>query len=56
MENEQVVDFLTEFCQGKETVIMGDFNLPGIDWCAGSGSLCPVPPLERSFLNAFDLN
>ena len=32
-----------------------DFNLPGIDWCGGGGHPLTIPPLERSFLDVFDL-
>jgi hypothetical protein len=31
-ENQQVVDFLLDFCGDKEVVVLGDFNLPTVDW------------------------
>ena len=31
-ENDVLINFLVDFCVGKEAVVMGDFNLPDIKW------------------------
>lgn len=55
--NKELADFITNFCDGKEVIVVGDFNLPNIDWCDGAGDGTPstCPPLEKSFLDVFDL-
>ena len=35
-ENEQACTFLRSFCADKEVILMGDFNLPGLDWINGN--------------------
>ena len=30
--NECLSTFILDFCSGKEVIMLGDFNLPGIDW------------------------
>ena len=42
-ENVQLLSFLELFCQGKELILLGDFNLPNIDWTGES-------PVTRSHL------
>ena len=32
VENFRLIDFIHDFCGNKEVVILGDFNLPSIDW------------------------
>ena len=51
-ENEGLADFLQSFCYGKEVIIMGDFNLPGINWSQATLS-APSDLLSRTFLSCF---
>ena len=51
-ENHHLQSFLCQFCLEKEVVILGDFNLPSVDWCAvdvGRG----VSSVDLSFLEVF---
>ena len=54
VDSVSLLTFLDDFCRDREVVIMGDFNLPSIDW---SGRL-PVAsaPLEARFVEIFALN
>lgn len=44
--------FLAKFCVGKEVIVLGDFNLPTIDWTGNNFSmhLCPV---DKAFHDVF---
>ena len=42
---------ITEFCSDREVILVGDFNLPSIDW--NSDPPCAADRLDRSFLDAF---
>ena len=56
-ENEELVHVLHEQVLGKEVIIVGDFNLPNIQW--KSVEELPtdhVPPLESMFLDVFSLS
>ena len=55
VDNELVCSFLGNFCADKEVILMGDFNLPGLDWSCG----LPIttPGCSRSvqmFVDMFD--
>ena len=49
--NNVLASFVNEYCSGKEVVILGDLNLPNIDW-SGTSTL-NAPPLEAVFINVF---
>ena len=49
-DNECLNSFVLDFCSGKEVIVLGDFNLPAIDWLRLSEKL---PPLERMFADTF---
>ena len=54
-KNEALADCLQSIVEGKEIVVLGDLNLPGIQW-SQSGCL-PVgsyPPLETKFMDVFE--
>ena len=53
MENEQLRDFLYRFCDSKEVLIMGDFNLPSVSWNDADFLNYNYPPLQRSFIDCF---
>ena len=36
-ENATLIEIMLEFCQGREVVVLGDFNLPSLVWSAGDG-------------------
>ena len=51
MESNQVLnEYILNFCSGKEVILLGDFNLPAVDWSSLS---LHCPPLEQMFLNTF---
>ena len=54
-ENHELAEFIASFCLGKEVILMGDFNLPNINWCGNAGETSSCPPLEKQFLDVFDL-
>ena len=52
-ENEELLIYLQNCCIDKEAVLMGDFNLPTLDWrceSTSSASAC-----DRRFLDLFDM-
>ena len=53
-ENSQVIDMVLEFCEGREAVVLGDFNLPTLRWCCG-GIVQPgyVNPNDAAFWSVF---
>ena len=56
MENARTISFLEDFCPGKEIIIMGDFNLPSLNWQDGVPGYVPgvdIGPLDRQFLDMF---
>ena len=48
--NECLSSFILDFCSAKEVIVLGDFNLPAIDWLRPNE---PLPPLERMFADTF---
>ena len=54
-QNQQLIVFLTDFCTDREVLVMGDFNLPSIQWLEESPaeSAHPVSPTDTQFLDCF---
>lgn len=52
LENRCLIDFLLNFCPGKEVILTGDFNLPSIDWSA-EVAVGYVRPVDVLFLDCF---
>lgn len=52
-ENLVLIDFLLEFCYGKEVLVMGDFNLPTIKWTNGPILGENIAPRDMMFLECF---
>ena len=50
--NERLLTFLASFCVGKEIIILGDFNLPGLKW-SDSPFGRPTDPLSRNLFDCF---
>ena len=50
-ENEELGCVLQEQILGKETIILGDFNLPNIEWTSREVPSSHVLPLDSMFLN-----
>ena len=48
--NESLNACILDFCSEKEVIVLGDFNLPTIDW---SNPTLHCPPLGRAFLDTF---
>ena len=54
-ENHELLIALQTWMTGKEIVLMGDFNLPGIAWQEdGAGHGINSTVMERSYLDMFD--
>ena len=51
-QNDGLIMYLQDRCADKETVLMGDFNLPTVDWTADSISTTSAS--DRKFLDLFD--
>ena len=51
--NERVIGFLREFCESKEVLLQGDFNLPTLRWQREGPAVGYVLPLDSKFLEFF---
>jgi hypothetical protein len=51
--NEQLLRIVSDFCVGREVVILGDFNLPTLTWPTESVFNSYVSPVDRSFFDCF---
>ena len=51
--NNQVASYIGDFCVNKEVVVLGDLNLPNINW-QSEAVTTHAPALETMFLNTFD--
>jgi hypothetical protein len=51
VSNSNLLSFLSEFCFGKEVVILGDFNLPSLRW--SDNLIGYISPVDLEFLNCF---
>ena len=51
-DDEQICSFIADFCVGKEIIVLGDFNLPNLDWTSSNPSLL-ASPMERDFHSTF---
>ena len=52
-QNIAIIDFLIDFCDDKEVVIQGDFNLPTLLWQDDDLANNYVLPIDRTFLDCF---
>ena len=52
-ENSQLIDYLTQVTNFNELIILGDFNLPSIDWINGNTDLYMLPT-DRRFMEFFN--
>jgi hypothetical protein len=52
-ENARLINFLIDFCDGREVVIFGDFNLPSLKWKENilNGYITPT---DLNFLECFN--
>ena len=44
---------MCESCQGREVVVLGDFNLPSLQWSAGDEMFVGVSQKDRLFFDCF---
>ena len=51
--NSELLRHLYSLCEGKEVIVVGDFNLPALDW-SPEGKVASYPPLDQSFLDVFN--
>ena len=52
--NSELVQHIYSLCEDREVILLGDFNLPALDWLP-SRPTRTYPPLETDFLDAFDV-
>ena len=53
LQNARLISFLFDFCIGKEIVVLGDFNLPFLDWSLENVLQQYVSPRDLSFYDCF---
>ena len=54
-QDDRLIRFLNEFNDGTEVIIVGDFNLPSLDWSSDNMLHGYVPPGEMLFFYCFSL-
>ena len=52
-ENAAICSFLHRFCDSREVIVLGDFNLPSVPWGDLDALSLRVPPLQRVFIDCF---
>ena len=52
-ENINLLNYLSNFCGDKEVIILGDFNLPTLNWRLDDLFLEYIQPLDLKFLDLF---
>ena len=52
-ENQSLSNFLQEFCNSKEVLLLGDFNLSTLRWSEEDLMTSYIQPTDRHFLDAF---
>ncbi|XP_045137135.1 uncharacterized protein LOC123519700 [Portunus trituberculatus] len=53
-DNTALINLLEQFCTGKEVLILGDFNLPAVDWSIEDVLFQDYDPLTLAFTNCFN--
>ena len=53
-DNDELVRFISAFCDDKETILMGDFNLPSLKWGNDFFETAYCTPNDRKFLDCFN--
>ncbi len=53
-ENTSLINFIVQFCVDKEVLVLGDFNLPAIDWSIEDALSQDYDPFTMSFTNCFN--
>ena len=56
MENDRLLNFLSDFCSGRDVLLLGDFNLPTLKWSEMEPASGYVSPLDASFYEFFCLS
>ena len=52
-ENTALLSYLRDFCEGKNIILQGDFNLPSIKWDSADIFSSYISPLDREFCGIF---
>ncbi len=53
-DNVNSVNILQQLCFSKATIILGDFNMPPIDWSRKNAMFLNYDPLTTAFMNCFN--
>ena len=54
-DNLALINFLVRFCIGREVIVLGDFNLPAVNWSTDGSMFFDYDLLTMSFTNCFIL-
>ena len=54
-ENALLSRVVCEFCESRDALVLGDFNLPSIVWTEEGGMLGGIGNVDRMFLDCFAL-
>ena len=54
-DNVKLLEFIEQFCQDKEIIILGDFNLPSLHWNHENMLATYIPEFEMEFFNVFSV-
>ena len=54
-DNEELLAFLMRECVGKEAILLGDFNLPSLNWSLPGDVLRSASASDTRFIDLFDL-
>lgn len=56
VENQELIEVLDDVVRDRETIVIGDFNLPGISWDSQMyGHTNQGSPMEKQFVDTFNL-
>jgi hypothetical protein len=54
-ESGRLLNYIKDFSEGREVVVVGDFNLPSVRWSNYNDAYIHASPSDRLFLEGFNL-
>ena len=55
VDNFALINFVVRFCIRREIIVLGDFNLPAVNWSTDGSMFSDYDPLTMSFTSCFIL-